>query len=151
MRRSLLLDTTCRLVFDSAIVFSLYLLFSGHNQPGGGFVGGLVAGAAVALRFVTGGIAEVRRVSPVRPWFVLAGGLGLAAITAIVPMLLGSPLLDHAKAEWDLPILGSLKVTSAVVFDAGVYLVVVGLVLMLFEALGDESAVASADATEDAR
>ena len=56
MRRSLLLDTTVRLVFDSVLVLSIYLLFAGHNQPGGGFVGGLVAAAGIALRYVAGGI-----------------------------------------------------------------------------------------------
>lgn len=67
-RRSVILDATVRLVFDAALVLSLYLLFAGHNQPGGGFVGGLVAGAALALRFLAGGVDELRGLLPVRPW-----------------------------------------------------------------------------------
>jgi multicomponent Na+:H+ antiporter subunit A len=139
MRRSLILDTTVRLVFDSVVVLSLYLLFAGHNQPGGGFVGGLVVGAAIALRYVAGGLPEVRGILPIRPWFFLATGLALAAGTAIAPLLLGQRLLDHAKLEVEVPVLGTMKATSALVFDAGVYLVVVGLVLMVFEALGDDA------------
>jgi multisubunit Na+/H+ antiporter MnhB subunit len=138
MRRSLLLDTTVRLVFDSVLVLSIYLLFAGHNQPGGGFVGGLVAAAAIALRFVAGGIDAVRATFRVRPWSVLGSGLGLATVTALMPLLVGDAPLDNAKVAWEVPILGTVKATSAVVFDAGVYLVVVGLVLMVFEALGDD-------------
>lgn len=65
--RSVIFDTTVRVVFDAAIVLSLYLLFAGHNQPGGGFVGGLVAAAALALRYLAGGIDEVRPLLPVGP------------------------------------------------------------------------------------
>ena len=67
MRRSLILDVIVRLVFHSALLLGLFLLFTGHNRPGGGFVGGLVAGAAVSLRYVAGGIDEVRDTLPVRP------------------------------------------------------------------------------------
>jgi multicomponent Na+:H+ antiporter subunit A len=139
MGRSLLLDTTVRLVFDSVLVLSIYLLFAGHNQPGGGFVGGLVAAAAIALRFVAGGIDAVRATFRVRAWTILGSGLGLAATTALVPLLVGDGPLDNAKLTWDVPLLGTVKATSAVIFDAGVYLVVVGLVLMVFEALGDDA------------
>ena len=67
------------------MVGSLYLLFVGHNQPGGGFVGGIVAGAAVALRYVAGGIDDVRSLSRARPWTVLGAGLLVSAVTAAVP------------------------------------------------------------------
>jgi len=139
MRRSLLLDTTVRLVFDSVLVLSIYLLFAGHNQPGGGFVGGLVAAAGLALRYVAGGIDDVRATFRLRPWTILGTGLALAAITALFPLLLGDAPLDNAKVTWELPLLGHVAFTSALLFDSGVYLVVVGLLLMVFEALGDEA------------
>ena len=70
------------------MVGSVYLLFAGHNQPGGGFVGGIVAGAAIALRYVAGGIDEVRDLSRVRPWTMLGAGLcWSSAIAAIMPLL----------------------------------------------------------------
>lgn len=137
--RSLILDTTVRLVFDAVLVFSVYLLFSGHNQPGGGFVGGLVAAGAVALRYLAGGLDEVRRIFRIRPWSFLSIGLALAVLTALVPVLLGDPLLDQEAVELHLGLLGKAKVTSATVFDTGVYFIVVGLVLMAFEGLGEES------------
>jgi len=151
MRRSLILDTTVRLVFDAALVFSLYLLFAGHNQPGGGFVGGLVAAAAIALRYIAGGIDEVRDLLPIQPWTYLSIGLVLAAGTAIVPLLFGNPPLDHQAVEWQLGLLGTVKATSATIFDGGVYLIVVGLVLMVFEGLGEDIASEPIDERESPR
>lgn len=137
-RRSLILDTTVRLVFDAALVLSVYLLFAGHNQPGGGFVGGLVAGAAVALRYIAGGLAEIRSLAPVRPWTFLSLGLALAAGTALAPIVDGNGPLDQRAFEWDITLLGHVKFTTATVFEAGVYLIVIGLVLMVFEGLGED-------------
>jgi multicomponent Na+:H+ antiporter subunit A len=139
MRRSIILDTTARLVLPSALMLSLYLLFAGHNQPGGGFVGGLVAGAAMALAYVAGGIDDVRALVRVRAWTVVGTGLLLAALTALVPLLSGGSLLEHGIAELDPPLLGHVKLTSTLLFDTGVYAVVVGLVLMALEAFGEEA------------
>jgi multicomponent Na+:H+ antiporter subunit A len=137
-RRSLILDTTVRLVFDGSLVLSVYMLFAGHNQPGGGFVGGLIAAAAIALRYIAGGIGEVRSLVPFQPWTFLSIGLALAAGSAVVPLVFGNGPLDQQAVEWHPIIIGKVKATSATVFDGGVYLIVVGLVLMIFEGLGDE-------------
>ena len=136
-RRSLILDATTRLVFDLALVLSLYLLFAGHNQPGGGFVGGLVAAAAIALRYIAGGLDEIRAMEPAPPWTFLAAGLLAASLSALVPLLQGAGPLDHQAFKWDLAVIGPVKVTTALVFDTGVYLIVLGLALMLFEGLGE--------------
>lgn len=136
-RRSLIVDTTVRLVFDGALVLSVYLLFAGHNQPGGGFVGGLVAAAAFALRYLAGGLDEVHAASPVRPWTFLSIGLGVVVVAALVPVVIGDPPLDQRAFEWRPAVLGKVKLTTATIFDAGVYLIVVGLVLMAFEGLGE--------------
>ena len=138
MRRSIILDTTTRLVFPSALTLSLYLLFAGHNQPGGGFVGGLVAGAAIALVYAAGGIDDVRALARVQPWTVLGTGLLLSAVTALAPLASGGALLEHGTVELDPPLLGHIKLTSTLLFDVGVYAVVVGLVLMVLEAFGEE-------------
>lgn len=137
IRRSLILDTTVRLVFDGAIVLSIYLLFAGHNQPGGGFVGGLVAGAAIALRYVAGGLGDVLTTLRIKPWTFLSAGLTLAVSVAITPLLFGHGPLDQGAYAIKLAVLGKIKLTSATVFDSGVYLIVLGLILMIFEALGE--------------
>jgi multicomponent Na+:H+ antiporter subunit A len=133
-------DTSANLLFGSILVLSLYFLFAGHNQPGGGFVAGLTAGAAISLRYVAGGISAVRSSLRLKPWTVLGGGLFLSTVTAVTPLLTGNELLEHADLEADLPVLGTLKVTSALPFDMGVYLVVIGVVLMAYEAFGDDAA-----------
>jgi multicomponent Na+:H+ antiporter subunit A len=138
LKRLVVVDVAVRLVFSAVIVGSIYLLFAGHNQPGGGFVGGIVAGAAVALRYVAGGIDDVRDLSRAQPWTVLGTGLLLSAVTVLVPVMLGAAPLESAEFETDLPLLGHIKVTSALPFDVGVYLLVLGLVLMVFESFGDD-------------
>ena len=140
MRRSLILDVTVRLLFHSVLVLAVYLLFAGHNQPGGGFIGGLVAGAAFALRYVEGGIDAVRDGVRVRPWTLLGVGLTLAAVTSLVPLLFGGAVLESSYVVLELGPLGDPKLTSPLFFDTGVFLVVVGMVLMLFEAFGETMA-----------
>jgi len=139
MTRSLIMDTAARVIFHSAVILSLYLLFAGHNQPGGGFVGGLVAAAAVTMYYVAGGIDDVRSLTRLRPWTILGGGLALASAAALVPLALGDMVMESGYVEADLPLLGHVKATSVLVFDTGVYLVVVGLVLMVFAAVGEEA------------
>ena len=139
VRRSVVLETAVRLIFHTVLVFSLYLLFAGHNQPGGGFVGGLVAGAAFVLRYVAGGRAALKAAVPVDPGIPVGGGLVLAAGTGMGAWLFGGQFLESGKISLDLPVLGLLKVTSALPFDTGVYLVVVGLVLAVLRTLGAEA------------
>ena len=139
VQRSVVLETAVRLIFHTVLVFSLYLLFAGHNQPGGGFVGGLVAGAAFVLRYVAGGRAALKAAVPVDPGIPVGGGLVLAAGTGMAAWLFGGQFLESGKISLDLPVLGLLKVTSALPFDTGVYLVVVGLVLAVLRTLGAEA------------
>ncbi len=135
-----IVDASARLLYPSILVLAIYFLFAGHNQPGGGFVGGLTAGAAISLRYVAGGLAAVRSSFRLAPWTVLGGGLAIAATTAVVPIALGGSVLEHAAWEIDAPVLGIVKTTSALPFDIGVFLVVVGLILMAYEAFGEEAA-----------
>ena len=139
MKRSTIVDATARLIFHSALMLSLYLLVAGHNQPGGGFVGGLVSGAAVAVYYIAGGIDDVRAISRLAPWTILGGGLVLATGAALVPLVLGGSVLEAGGWTWDAGALGEIKATSTLIFDTGVYAVVVGLVFMVFEAFGEEA------------
>jgi multicomponent Na+:H+ antiporter subunit A len=131
-------DVSVRLVFPVVMMMSLWLLFAGHNQPGGGFVGGLLAGAAITLRYVAGGIREVRDHAHFRPWTVLGIGLLIASVTATIPLFLSGSVLEVGFVSLDVPALGEVALSSALLFDTGVYLAVVGMVLMVFEAFGDD-------------
>ena len=82
----------------------------------------------------------MRNALRLRPWTVLAAGLLVAVTTAVIPLLNGNSILEHASIEFELPLIGTIKTTSALPFDIGVYLVVVGLVLMAYEAFGDDVA-----------
>ena len=149
--RILILDTSIRILFPSILVLALYFVFSGHNRPGGGFVGGLVVGAALALRYVSGGAAAVRSTFHLPPLVILGTGLFLSSFTALFPLLLGGAILEHGEVEFHLPVFHDVKVTSALSFDLGVDLVVVGLILMAFAAFGEDlpEARAGSDAGSD--
>lgn len=136
---SLILDTVLDVVFRTAVAFSLFLLFVGHNAPGGGFVGGLVAAAALVLRHVAGGTGRVDQVAGVHEYTLLGSGLATATATATYGLLANGSLLASSVFEADLPLLGHIKATTALPFDIGVYLVVVGLGLTLLRALGADN------------
>ena len=137
--QSLILDTCLGAVFHTVLVFSVFLLFAGHNAPGGGFIGGLVAGAAFVLHYVAGGTGQVTRVAPVSPFVLMGAGLTLAVLVGMGALLAGGQLLESGILSLDLPVLGTLKTTSALPFDVGVYLIVVGLVLAVLRSLGGEA------------
>ena len=137
MKRSLILDGLVEIVIRTALVFSLFLLFSGHNAPGGGFVGGLVAGSALILWFVAGGRDEVAKVVLVSPHVVMGAGLALTAGTGAMGWVWGETFLESVKIEFELPVLGVVKATSALPFDIGVFLIVIGLTAALILTLGD--------------
>jgi multicomponent Na+:H+ antiporter subunit A len=139
VRRSVILETAVRLVFHTVVVFGLYLLFAGHNQPGGGFVGGLVVGCAFVLRYIAGGRGALAAAVPVDPVIPLGVGLLVAAGTGAAAWAFGGQYLESDYVELDLPLLGVAKVTSALSFDIGVFLVVVGLVLAILRTLGAEA------------
>jgi multicomponent Na+:H+ antiporter subunit A len=142
--RMVTIDVSVRIVFAAVIVGSIWLLFAGHNQPGGGFVGGIVAGAAIALRYVQGGLPAVRRLSRGQPWILLGAGLLISSVTSVIPLFFGGSLLESGALSFDLPLFGTIKLTSALFFDIGVYLVVIGLAMMVFESFGDDPVRAEA-------
>lgn len=139
VRRSVVLETAVRLVFHTVLVFGVYLLFAGHNQPGGGFVGGLVAGSAFVLRYIAGGRGAVAAAVPIDPGIPLGLGLLLSAGTGAAAWVVGGQFLESDYVEVELPLLGVLKLTSALPFDIGVFLVVVGLALGVLRTLGAEA------------
>jgi multicomponent Na+:H+ antiporter subunit A len=137
-RRSVVLEVITRILFHTILVFSLYLLFSGHNEPGGGFAGGLVAGLALVLRYLAGGRYELGEAAPVDPGLLLGAGLLFAGGTGVAGLLLGAEVLQTAILETTLPVLGDIKLVTSLFFDMGVYLIVVGLVLDILRSLGAE-------------
>lgn len=136
--RSLLLEVIVRILFHSIIVVSVYLLFAGHNLPGGGFAGGLVAGMALVMRYVAGGRWELGAAAPTDAGRLLGAGMVLALSCAIVPLFFGAAPLTSTYWKAELPLLGEVEFVTSTIFDVGVYLVVIGLVLDVLRSLGAE-------------
>ncbi|PJE99591.1 Na+/H+ antiporter subunit A [Streptomyces carminius] len=134
--RSILLEVVTRLLFPSVLVLSVYLLYSGHLRPGGGFAGGLVAGQAFALRYLVGGRADTAFAAPVDPRVLAGAGLALAATAGLAPVAFGGAPLSAAPLAGTLPLLGHLETATSVFFDTGVYLLVLGVCLKLLSAVG---------------
>ena len=154
-RRSIIFEVVTRLIFHSMIIFSLYLLLAGHNLPGGGFAGGLTAGLALTIRYLAGGRFELREAAPLSAGALLGTGLALAAVSAVVPLMLGGQVFQSAIIQVWLPVFGDIKFVTSTIFDIGVYIVVVGLVLDVLRSLGaeidehmEERSAASAQADE---
>ncbi|WP_430782879.1 Na+/H+ antiporter subunit A [Actinoplanes sp. G11-F43] len=137
-RRSTMLEVVTRLLFHVIILLSVYLLFTGHNTPGGGFTGGLVAGLALTVRYLAGGRFELAAAAPVDAGAVLGAGLLTAVGTGVGALVLGGEVLQSAIIDLHIPLLGHLHLVTSALFDIGVYLIVVGLVLDVLRSLGAE-------------
>lgn len=135
-RRSIIFEVVARLLFHTFMLVSLYLLLAGHNDPGGGFAGGLMASLALTLRYLAGGRYELERATPVNAGWMLGAGLALASLYALAPLFFGGAVMESYTFEWDLPLFGHVKFVTALIFDVGVYLIVVGLVLDILRSLG---------------
>lgn len=133
--RSILLEVLVRFLFHPAMVVSVYLLFVGHNAPGGGFAGGLLAGLALVARYLAGGRYELGEAAPIDAGKLLGGGILLAAGTAASSLLFGMTVFESTWFEYDLGPF-HLSAGTSTLFDIGVYLVVLGVVLDILRSLG---------------
>ncbi|MCF2572281.1 Na+/H+ antiporter subunit A [Brevibacterium sp. UCMA 11754] len=136
--RSIILEVTARLVFHAVLIFSLYLLFAGHNEPGGGFAGGLVAGLALVVRYLAGGKFELAEAARFTPSGLLGTGMIMAVLTGVGGWIWGDTVFKSVYLEGDIPVLGHLSFGTSTFFDIGVYLIVVGLMLDILRSLGAE-------------
>lgn len=136
--RSIILEVTARLVFHAVLIFSVYLLFAGHNDPGGGFAGGLVAGLALVVRYLAGGKYELAEAAPFTPSALLGTGLIVAIVTVMGGWIWGETVFESVYLEGDVPLLGHLSFGTSTFFDIGVFLIVVGLMLDILRSLGAE-------------
>jgi multicomponent Na+:H+ antiporter subunit A len=135
-RRSLMFEVITRVIFHAVMLWSLYLLFTGHNDPGGGFAGGLVAGLGLTIRYLAGGSAELRAAIPVMPGTLLGVGLFLSAGFGLMSMLAGGAVLQSWTFDIPAPLIGEIHIVTSMFFDIGVYLVVIGLMLDILRSLG---------------
>ena len=132
-RTSPIFKTGARLLMPLLLLFAVFLLWRGHDEPGGGFVGGLVAAAAFSLYLIAYGTEPARRALHVKPVTLLGAGLLIALLSGIPAVVRGQPFLT---AQWiDHP----FHAGTPVLFDVGVFLVVTGVMLMMIFSLAEES------------
>lgn len=137
--RSLMVDVATRILFPAMIMLSVYFFFAGHNAPGGGFAGGLVASLAFSLRYLAGGREELEEALPIDAGRILGTGLFVSATAVLWPMvLLGEPPLTSHIWDLTLPLIGEIHIASALLFDLGVYLIVIGLTMHILNSLGGQ-------------
>nr|WP_245712449.1 Na(+)/H(+) antiporter subunit B [Anaerobacillus alkalilacustris] len=141
MKKNLLmLHTITRIVAFIILSFSVFLFFAGHNNPGGGFIGGLMTAAALLLLYVSFDLKTIKRVIPFNYTTMIAVGMLFAIGTGVNSMLFGYPFLTQFFDYFELPILGKTELTTALPFDLGVYLVVVGVTLLSILTIAEDDA-----------
>lgn len=135
---STILQTAARMLMPLLLLFAVFLLLRGHNQPGGGFVGGLVVAASFVLYAIAFGVDASRRALLVRPATLLGAGLLVALTSGLPAVIAGRPFMT---AQWTEVHLGQTVVAlgTPLVFDVGVFLAVVGVVLTIVFTLADVS------------
>ncbi|MDD3530152.1 MAG: MnhB domain-containing protein, partial [Gallionellaceae bacterium] len=125
-----------RLLLPLALLVSVFILLRGHNLPGGGFIAGLVTAVALIMQYLANGVAWTHARLPANMQPVIATGLAVATATGLASWAFGRPFLTSAFGHLDWPLVGEFELASAMAFDLGVYLVVVGATLLILINLG---------------
>ncbi|MCD6706387.1 MAG: monovalent cation/H+ antiporter subunit A [Thiobacillus sp.] len=131
-----IMATLTRILLPLALLVAVFILLRGHNQPGGGFIAGLITSVALIVQYLANGAQWTHRrmTSDSRP--LVAWGLAIAAFTGLASWLFGYPYLTSTYGHLDWPVVGEFELASAMAFDLGVFLVVVGATLMILVNLG---------------
>ncbi|KQY28383.1 MULTISPECIES: Na(+)/H(+) antiporter subunit B [Rhizobium/Agrobacterium group] len=137
---SLIFRTITPVIVSVTMLFSIFVLLRGHNEPGGGFIGGLIAVAALSVYGIAFGVETVRRAIVFHPLSIAGAGLLLATLSGLVSMLFHVPFMTGL---WVYPVVFGYEIplSSVMTFDIGVYLVVVGAVTSIalsLEERGDD-------------
>jgi multicomponent Na+:H+ antiporter subunit B len=135
--KSPILQTAARYLVPLLLMFSVFVFLRGHNEPGGGFIGGLVAAAALALYAIAFGAETTWQSLPIRPRFMIGLGLAAAVVAGLLPLLVGEPFLTGLWTDFEVPAIG--KLGTPLLFDVGVFLVVIGVTTLIVLLLMEQS------------
>ena len=138
LQRSLQLEVVARLTYHTILLVSIYLLLHGEDGLGGGFVAGLLAGLGLTMRYLAGGRYELAAAAPIDAGVLLGLGMALSSGTALLGYAWGNTVLAPGHFTVHLPVTGKLTVHSSLLFDFGVYILVIGLVLDILRSFGSE-------------
>jgi len=135
-RHPLLLATVAQSILPLALMVSVFIFFRGHNLPGGGFIAGLVTAVAIILLYISQGVDWVKARMNIEYQRVVAIGLMIALFTGLASWIFGRPFLTSWFDYFELPLFGEIELASAIAFDLGVYVTVVGSTLLILSSLG---------------
>lgn len=135
--KSRILRTASNYLLPLLLLFSVFVLFRGHYLPGGGFIGGLVASIAFVLHAFANGLKKTRFLIRIHPGFLIPLGLAIALIAGIAPMFVDIPFLTGLWFEDPVPVIGLIG--SALFFDTGVFLVVIGVALTIIFTISESA------------
>lgn len=133
-----IIQTAAKMIVFIILAFSTYLFFSGHHEPGGGFIGGLMSASALVLLAVAFDFETIKKVLPINFRKLTAFGLLTSTLTGIGSFVFDVPFLSHSFGYFDLPMLGKTELATAVLFDLGVYFAVVGVTMTIILSIGEE-------------
>jgi multicomponent Na+:H+ antiporter subunit B len=136
--KSLLLQTATRYLLPLLILFSVFLLVQGHHHPGGGFVGGLIAAAAIGLCGLAFDVPTALRIMAVQPYHLIGGGLLVAVASGLVGTFERGAFLAGVWGTINAGPFGRVELGTPLFFDAGVYLVVIGVTVTILLTLAEE-------------
>ncbi|RSL34447.1 Na(+)/H(+) antiporter subunit B [Salibacterium salarium] len=134
----IILQTMTNVVLFIVLIFSIFIFFNGHHEPGGGFIGGLMTSSALVLLLLAYDLETVQRILPIDFKIVAAIGLLIAIGTGMGSFLFGAPFLSQTYDYFTFPVLGELELATALLFDIGVYLVVIGVTLTIIQTIGED-------------
>ncbi|MEZ7278210.1 monovalent cation/H+ antiporter subunit A [Pseudoalteromonas sp. 68 DY56-GL68] len=135
-RYPILLASISQSLLPLALLVSAYIFLRGHNLPGGGFIAGLVTAIAFILQYMANGSNWIAERFDVNYRKIIASGIAIALFTGVGSWAFGRPFLTTWFDYFDIPLVGKTELASAIVFDLGVYLTVVGATLMILASLG---------------
>lgn len=142
MMHSLILQTATRMLIALMLVFALFILWRGHNEPGGGFIGGLIAAVAFALHGLAFGVAEMRKLLIADPRTIIAAGLVTAVVSGLFALFKEGGPLPFMTGAWYVTYTETgekgFAIGTPVLFDVGVFLVVVGGIVAMVQSLMEE-------------
>lgn len=134
----IVIQTTAKFVLFIILAFSIFIFFNGHHNPGGGFIGGLMTSAAITLLLLAFDFETVKRILPIDFKILTASGMLIATLTGMGGLVFGVPFLSHTFGYVHLPFFGEVELATALLFDLGVYFVVVGSALTIIEMIGGD-------------
>jgi len=134
----LILQSVTKVVVFIILTLSFYLFFSGHNNPGGGFVGGLVLAAAFVLLCLAFDIETVKEGIPVDFKLVAALGALIVVTTGLISVFINKPFLNQTFKIVELPFFGEIELATVTIFEAGVSLAVVGVVVTIILSISED-------------